>query len=114
MKESSSTNKIHDSQVAPHFKSFEEFYPFYLTQHSKPLTKLLHFIGTGLGLIVWFHFMATLIVYIMKAATYADTECQFALEILTWKFGQTVNFSEILYGLVCGYGFAWISHFFIE
>ena len=42
-------DKIHDSEVAPRFKSFEEFYPFYLSQHSNPLTKLFHFIGTGIA-----------------------------------------------------------------
>ena len=69
----------------PKFKSFEEFYPFYLTEHSKPTTKLLHFIGTSLGLIVW--------------AT---------------KFLPTFNPIWILPGLVCGYFFAWVSHFFVE
>ena len=28
------------------FKSFKEFYPFYLSEHSKSLTKLLHAIGS--------------------------------------------------------------------
>ena len=38
------------------FNSFKEFYPFYLSEHSKPLTKLLHAIGSILviGLIIFF------------------------------------------------------------
>jgi len=30
------------------FNSFSEFYPYYLTEHSNPLCRSLHFTGTGL------------------------------------------------------------------
>jgi len=66
------------------FKSFNEFYPFYLSEHSRSGTKLLHFIGT-------------LLVFVL-----------IALYIYTF---------EIMYLYlmpICGYGFAWASHFFIE
>jgi hypothetical protein len=29
------------------FKSFEDFWPFYVCEHSKPLTRTFHFIGTA-------------------------------------------------------------------
>ena len=66
------------------FNSFKEFYPFYLSEHSKPLTKLLHAIGSifVIGLII------------------------FTLFSYKWKILFFVPF--------VGYGFAWISHFFIE
>ena len=32
--------------MAERFKSFSEFWPFYVCEHSAPLTRVLHFIGT--------------------------------------------------------------------
>ena len=66
------------------FKSFKEFYPFYLSEHSKSSTKLLHVIGS-LGVIA-------LILYSII----------------------TNNFKVICYTPLCGYGFAWIGHYFFE
>ncbi|GGE07985.1 membrane protein [Marinithermofilum abyssi] len=54
------------------FKSFEEFWPFYVSQHSKPETRRWHFVGTasvvvclGLALWVngWFVLLAPVIAY---------------------------------------------------
>ena len=68
----------------PKFNSFKEFYPFYLSEHSKKLTKLLHVIGS-LGVII-----------ILSTAIYLSK----------WHL--------LYYTPLCGYGFAWISHFFFE
>ncbi|XP_002993311.2 uncharacterized protein LOC9640870 [Selaginella moellendorffii] len=35
-----------------HFRSFEEFWPFYMNQHSKPTTRRLHFLGTSCATIL--------------------------------------------------------------
>jgi len=66
------------------FKSFREFWPFYLGEHSKPATRLLHCIGTltALGTVI-------ALIGIGK----------------WWLFPLA---------LVPGYAFAWISHFFVE
>ena len=66
------------------FKSFKEFYPFYLLEHSKSLTKLLHAIGSILVIVVII----------------------FSLYLNKWK--------GLFLAPIIGYGFAWISHFFIE
>ena len=66
------------------FNSFKEFYPFYLSEHSKKSTKLLHVIGS-LGVII-----------ILSTAIYLSK----------WHL--------LYYTPLCGYGFAWISHFFFE
>ena len=75
--------------VVPVFKTFEDFYPFYLTQHSLPHTKLLHFIGTSIGWVFAFKFYLSLL------------QCDVRLFFLFMTFAS-------------GYFWAWLSHFFIE
>lgn len=64
--------------------NYAEFWDFYVQEHSQPLTRLLHFIGTALGLV-----------------------------ILVWVL-RTGNWGYFPLCLVVGYGFAWFSHFVIE
>ena len=66
------------------FSSFAEFYPFYLSEHARRATRRLHFAGSGLALVC----------VVMLVATAS----------LWW----------LLAGLVCGYGFAWVSHMTVE
>ncbi len=66
------------------FKSFAEFYPFYLSEHSDVTCRRLHFVGTSLALVCLLAFL--------------------------WTF----KVKYILYGLLIGYGFAWIGHFVFE
>jgi hypothetical protein len=64
--------------------SFAEFWPFYLREHSRPATRLLHVAGTSL-------------VVLIAAA---------ALATRTWWLLAALP--------VAGYAFAWTSHFAIE
>ena len=73
------------------YTSYEEFYPFYLTQHRLPTTKLFHFIGTTIAL----GFLTI-----------------FLRGIVFDKIGA--QWSLIGMGLFCAYFCAWVSHFFIE
>jgi len=66
------------------FKSFAEFYPFYLTEHSNLTCRRLHFVGSSLGLVC-------------LAMLFATGRPQY-----------------LLYGLLCGYAFAWVGHFGFE
>ena len=66
------------------FKSFADFWPYYLSEHSKPTTRMLHCIGTVLAI----GFVA-----------------------LMFATGRWWLFPL---GLIPGYGCAWIGHFFIE
>lgn len=65
-------------------QSFQEFWPFYLGEHSKAGTRWLHFVGSTLGL-GW----------------------------LAWALIDR-NPLWILAALGTGYAFAWVSHFGIE
>ena len=73
------------------FASFEEFYPLFLKNHSKPLTKLVHLIGTTLGMLIMLLFWIQL---------YEDM--------------ASANFKLIGLAFFVGYAFAYFSHFFIE
>ena len=66
------------------FASFREFYPYYLTEHSNRTSRRLHFLGS------W-GVLALLAVAL-----------------------ATRNPWWLLAALVCGYGFAWVGHFFFE
>ena len=70
--------------MASNPSNYTEFWDFYVSEHSLPLTRLLHFIGTILGLVFAAFFIAR---------------------------GQWYYFPVFF---VFGYGFAWYSHFFIE
>ena len=65
-------------------ETYAEFWDFYVIEHSNPLTRYLHFIGTTLGLVLLF--------WILK----------------------TGNYYYIPLCFVIGYAFAWFSHFFVE
>ena len=64
--------------------TYTEFWDFYVREHSKPATRLLHFVGTLLGLLLLSYFVAT---------------------------GRWYLF--LIFPLV-GYAFAWFAHFVIE
>ncbi|QDH70798.1 DUF962 domain-containing protein [Marilutibacter alkalisoli] len=66
------------------FNSFREFYPYYLGEHRNRTCRRLHFIGSC-GV------LALVVVAIVRGNPW-------------W----------LLAALVCGYGFAWVGHFFFE
>ena len=64
--------------------TYQEFWGFYVREHSKPLTRALHLIGTVLGL--------SLLAYVVA--------------IGRWYFFPVF--------FLVGYAFAWFGHFVIE
>lgn len=65
-------------------KSFAEFWPFYLKEHSHPANRRLHFVGTLL--------VHLILIYSLVTQQW----------MLLWALP------------VLGYGFAWVGHFVIE
>ncbi|MGO4262665.1 Mpo1-like protein [Lysobacter sp. TAB13] len=70
--------------MASRFASFSEFYPFYLSEHSNRTSRRLHFVGS----------CGVLILFALALA-----------QARPWL---------LLAALLCGYGFAWVGHFFFE
>jgi hypothetical protein len=66
------------------FRSFADFYPFYLSEHANPISRRLHFAGTSLALALIIVAVATQKWWLLAAA------------------------------LIQGYAFAWVGHFFFE
>lgn len=70
--------------MSQRFDSFAQFYPFYLSEHSRRSTRRIHFFGSALALVL------------------------LAMALLSRSLGL------VLLAVICGYGFAWIGHFFFE
>lgn len=66
------------------YKTFSEFYPYYLSEHQDRTCRTLHFIGTSL-----------FFVFLMGAFLFHKLEL-------------------LILCPIAGYGFAWIGHFFFE
>jgi hypothetical protein len=66
------------------FQSFEEFWPFYVQEHSHPVNRALHFAGT------------TGVLACLGTALLGRSRL------------------ALLAAPIVGYGFAWLGHFFVE
>jgi hypothetical protein len=66
------------------YKSLDEFWPYYVGEHSRRLTRIFHFIGNT-NLFIWL-FMAML----RRRPRY------------------------VIWGVISSYIFAWIGHFYVE
>ena len=66
------------------YKTFRDFYPYYLSQHTNPTCRVLHFIASSIVL-------AALVVAFITSNAW-------------WLAAMPL----------AGYGFAWVGHFFFE
>ncbi len=66
------------------YKSLQEFYPYYLSEHQNTTSRVLHFIGTAL-----------VVISLIGGLLFHDLRFIIAVPFL-------------------GYGFAWVGHFFFE
>ena len=70
--------------MAERYKTYAEFWPYYLRAHSHPATRALHYIGTGLSVLCLIYGVATQTWWLLAVA------------------------------LIAGYGPAWIAHAAVE
>ncbi|GKS91728.1 DUF962 domain-containing protein [Acidovorax sp. SUPP2539] len=68
----------------PPYRTFREFYSFYLSEHANPVSRRLHFLGSSMALIL------------LTAALWQQNGGLLGLALLQ------------------GYAFAWVGHFFFE
>lgn len=66
------------------YTTFWDFYPYYLTEHARPVNRTMHFLGTSLVI-------ACFIFGILRA---------------DWRLFVLMP--------LCGYSFAWFGHFILE
>jgi len=66
------------------YRSFMDFYPFYLSEYANRTSRRLHFVGTSIAAVLLLAALATQRWWLVAAA------------------------------LIQGYGFAWVGHFFFE
>lgn len=66
------------------YRTFADFWPYYLREHSKPRTRALHYAGTSLVVAIA------------------------ALALLTGRWAWLIALP------IAGYGFAWVAHFAVE
>src|SRR6185312_1604311 len=72
------------ADARPRLQTYAEFWPYYLQEHRKRTTRVFHYIGTT----------GVFAVLLSAMVTRAPM--------------------ELIAAPVCGYGWAWVSHFFIE
>lgn len=66
------------------YTSIKEFYPYYLSEHQNATSRVLHFIGTGLVLVI-----------LISSLIFSEYYLILSIPLV-------------------GYGFAWVGHFFFE
>jgi hypothetical protein len=69
------------------YQSFEDFYPYYISQHQNDMNRRLHVVGTGLALLA-------------------------LTQVVMW--GLVGGFGYLVLAAVFGYGFAWVGHYVFE
>ena len=112
------------------YQTFDAFFPFYMEQHSDQTCRRLHFVGTSLVIIMSLldiGVIATFLVAASVGSLVCAATCAFAHGILE-VVAIAVTFAALHRHLsvsahgarlawllpLCGYGFAWVGHFFFE
>lgn len=113
-----------DQQTANHrFNQFSEFWPYYLSEHSVPSCRYVHFIGTNgfmayliylsiENMMVFPAFLMALLIGFLAFKSEAKRNASWALLIMIAL--MTYVEGRFLYGVLFAYFFAWVGHFVIE
>lgn len=114
--------------MSDRMSSFNEFWPYYLSEHRLPSCRWVHFIGTSgfVGYVMWLiwqefqsnHFTLILTLSLallggwfcfqMEAKRNAVPALLGMIGMITWSN------PAVLYGVLFAYFWAWVGHFLIE
>ncbi|KAI4331701.1 hypothetical protein MLD38_029858 [Melastoma candidum] len=83
------------------FRSFDEFWPFYVTQHSKPATRRWHFVGTLLSIML-FTYSVFFNRWFLLAVPFAGYGCAWYSHFFV-EGNLPTTFGHPLWSLVCDY-----------
>jgi hypothetical protein len=92
-------------------QSFKEFWPFYLNEHRKKSTKLVHFCGTTLGIALFFLMLWTEEWWLLPAGLVLVYALLFSSHFifeknrpatLTYPFWSFFADFKMWYGILCG------------
>ena len=128
------TLEAHKRHPNRQYADFAAFWPLYVSQHSLPATKLLHVVGTSIGIIsvVVAHGLNKfqrlglgVATGVALALCCVDLTAHFAtglhealvfgvLLIACTRAYSGLTIGSILKPVLIGYAFAWVGHFFIE
>jgi hypothetical protein len=105
-------------------QTFQEFWPYYLSQHSNLYCRILHFFGTTLfllSILICFLLNGQNIIFgmalssiILFVGTFLEPRRN-PIPVLILVFAiLLLSDWWIIFGILLAYSFAWISHFMIE
>jgi hypothetical protein len=124
--------RLDDQLLKPHSNksmfTFQEFYPFYLTEHSNTTNRFLHFVGTSLCILGCLLFSPRTIActgFVLPLALSAFFLnisqpmgwIEFATLLSTYLLLNKIvtgSFKGALAVILAGYAFAWFGHFFYQ
>ncbi|CAF1379891.1 unnamed protein product [Rotaria sp. Silwood1] len=109
------------------YETFEEFYPYYLHEHTQKMTRQFHYIGTSFFLfyiltkpILLIPMIAgglaaySIIPFSRHLSTGLSEVILFLIIYFTGGKLLTHSFIKTIIPLLLGYGFSWIGHFIFE
>ena len=110
-------------EINARMQSFQEFWPYYLSEHSHPLCRHVHFVGTT-GFVGYLFYLISADYWVGGALiaslligwlTFRVEAKQNAFWALFGMIGLMIAADPaVLYGVLFAYFWAWVGHFLIE
>lgn len=106
------------------YPTYEAFWPYYISEHRLPSTRMIHFVGTSgfIAVVAWCALTSPLTFVPAFAASLGLGRAFFAVEskraatpvLLTMVALGALGHPGLLLGVLFAYACAWIGHFVIE